>query len=96
MNDFLSQLRQLKKMGGMGGLMGMLPGIGKLKSQIEAAGLDDRHFNRQEAIILSMTKRERIQVALLNASRRKRLLPVPAQRFRKSTNWSSSIGIWRR
>ena len=73
MNDFLSQLRQLKKMGGMGGLMGMLPGIGKLKSQIEAAGLDDRHFNRQEAIILSMTKRERIQVALLNASRRKRI-----------------------
>ena len=53
--------------------MGMLPGIGKLKSQIEAAGLDDRHFNRQEAIILSMTKRERIQVALLNASRRKRI-----------------------
>ena len=73
MNDFLSQLRQLKKMGGMGGLMGMLPGIGKLKSQIEAAGLDDGHFNRQEAIILSMTKRERVQVALLNASRRKRI-----------------------
>jgi len=73
MNDFLSQLRQLRKMGGMGGLMGMLPGIGKLKKQIEAAGIDDRHFNRQEAIILSMTKRERVQVALLNASRRKRI-----------------------
>ena len=73
MNDFLNQLRQLKKMGGMGGLLGMLPGIGKLKSQIEAAGIDDKHFNRQEAIILSMTKRERIQVALLNASRRKRI-----------------------
>jgi signal recognition particle subunit SRP54 len=51
----------------------MLPGIGKLKSQIEAAGIDDRHFSRQEAIILSMTKRERVQVALLNASRRKRI-----------------------
>lgn len=73
MNDFLSQLRQLKKMGGMGGLLGMLPGIGKMKNQIEAAGFDDSHFNRQEAIILSMTKRERIQVALLNASRRKRI-----------------------
>ena len=73
MNDFLNQLRQLKKMGGMGGLLGMLPGIGKLKGQIEAAGLDDSHFNRQEAIILSMTKRERVQVALLNASRRKRI-----------------------
>ncbi|XDZ65687.1 signal recognition particle protein [Alphaproteobacteria bacterium LSUCC0684] len=73
MNDFLSQLRQLRKMGGMGGLMGMLPGIGKLKKQIEAAGIDDKHFNRQEAIILSMTRRERVQVALLNASRRKRI-----------------------
>jgi len=73
MNDFLSQLRQLKKMGGMGGLLGMLPGIGKMKKQIEAAGIDDRHFNRQEAIILSMTRRERKQVALLNASRRKRI-----------------------
>jgi len=73
MNDFLSQLRQLKKMGGMGGLLGMLPGIGKMKKQIEAAGIDDRHFNRQEAIILSMTQRERKQVALLNASRRKRI-----------------------
>ena len=73
MNDFLSQLRQIRKMGGMGGLMGMLPGIGKMKAQIEAAGIDDTFFDRQEAIILSMTKRERIQVALLNASRRKRI-----------------------
>ena len=73
MNDFLSQLRQIRKMGGMGGLMGMLPGIGKLKNQIEAAGLDDSYFLHQEAIILSMTKRERIQIALLNASRRKRI-----------------------
>jgi signal recognition particle subunit SRP54 len=73
MNDFLSQLRQLKKMGGMGGLMGMLPGIGKIKNQIEAAGIDDKFFLHQEAIILSMNKRERISVALLNASRRKRI-----------------------
>ena len=73
MNDFLSQLRQLKKMGGMGGLMGMLPGIGKLKGQIEAAGIDDKFFARQEAIILSMNKRERVAVGLLNASRRKRI-----------------------
>ena len=73
MNDFLSQLRQLKKMGGMGGLMGMLPGIGKLKGQIEAAGIDDKFFARQEAIILSMNKRERVSVGLLNASRRKRI-----------------------
>ena len=73
MNDFLSQLRQLKKMGGMGGLLGMLPGIGKIQKQISAAGIDDSFFNRQEAIILSMTRAERRQVGLLNASRRKRI-----------------------
>ena len=73
MNDFLSQLRQLKKMGGMGGLLGMLPGIGKMQKAIKAAGIDDNYFNKQEAIILSMNKRERRQVALLNASRRKRI-----------------------
>ncbi|MDA7635108.1 signal recognition particle protein [Alphaproteobacteria bacterium] len=73
MTDFLSQLKQLKKMGGMGGLLGMLPGIGKMQKAIKAAGIDDNYFNKQEAIILSMNKRERRQVALLNASRRKRI-----------------------
>ena len=73
MNDFLSQLRQLQKMGGLGGLLGMLPGIGKMKKQLAAAGMDDSMIKRQEAIILSMTKKERVSVGLLNASRRKRI-----------------------
>ena len=73
MNDFLAQIRQLQKMGGFGGLMGMLPGIGKMQKQIAAAGIDDGMIKRQEAIILSMTKKERISVGLLNASRRKRI-----------------------
>ena len=73
MNDFLAQIRQLRKMGGLGGLMGMLPGIGKMQKQIAAAGIDDSMIKRQEAIILSMTKKERIAVGLLNASRRKRI-----------------------
>ncbi|NCF48653.1 MAG: signal recognition particle protein [Bacteroidetes bacterium] len=73
MNDFLSQLRQLQKMGGLGGIMGMLPGLGKMQKQIAAAGIDDSMIRRQEAIILSMTKKERIAVGLLNASRRKRI-----------------------
>jgi signal recognition particle subunit SRP54 len=73
MNDFLAQIRQLQKMGGLGGLMGMLPGIGKMQKQIAAAGIDDSMIKRQEAIILSMTKKERIVVGLLNASRRKRI-----------------------
>jgi signal recognition particle subunit SRP54 len=73
MNDFLTQIRQLQKMGGLGGLMGMLPGIGKMQKQIAAAGIDDSMIKRQEAIILSMTKKERVSVGLLNASRRKRI-----------------------
>ena len=73
MNDFLSQIRQLQKMGGLGGIMSMLPGIGKMQKQIAAAGVDDNMIKRQEAIILSMTKKERISVGLLNASRRKRI-----------------------
>ena len=60
-------------MGGLGGLMGMLPGIGKMQKQIAAAGIDDSMIKRQEAIILSMTKKERLSVGLLNASRRKRI-----------------------
>ena len=73
MNDFLNQLRQLQKMGGLGSLLGMLPGLGKIQKQIAAAGVDDKMIKRQEAIILSMTKKERVQVGLLNASRRKRI-----------------------
>jgi len=73
LNDFLSQLRQLKKMGGVGSLLGMLPGIAKINKQLATAGVDDSMINRQEAIILSMTKKERASVGLLNASRRKRI-----------------------
>ena len=73
MNDFLMQLKQLQKMGGLGGIMGMLPGIGKMQKQIAAAGVDDTMLKRQEAIIQSMNKKERVQVGLLNASRRKRI-----------------------
>ena len=73
MNDFLNQLRQLQKMGGLSGILGMLPGIGKMQKQLNAAGMDDSMIKRQEAIILSMTKKERLSVGLLNASRRKRI-----------------------
>ncbi|MSP88907.1 MAG: signal recognition particle protein [Alphaproteobacteria bacterium] len=73
LDDMASQLRQLRKMGGMGGVMGMLPGIGKIKQQMAGANIDDRMIRQQEAIISSMTRRERRNVALLNASRRKRI-----------------------
>jgi signal recognition particle subunit SRP54 len=73
MNDLKSQLNQMKKLGGMKGVLGMLPGVGKIKGQLEAAGLDDRVITRQEAIILSMTMTERTDPDSINGSRRKRI-----------------------
>jgi signal recognition particle subunit SRP54 len=73
MDDLAEQLAQMKKMGGMQGLLGMLPGVGKVKDQLAAAGLDDKVLSRQEAIISSMTKAERAKPDIINGSRRKRI-----------------------
>ena len=73
LNDLSEQLGQMSKLGGMGAIMGMLPGIGKMKKQIDAAGMDDSIFTRQQAIISSMTRKERSTPKLLNASRKKRV-----------------------
>ena len=60
LNDLAKQLGQMQKMGGMGGLMKMMPGMGKVKKQIDAAGgIDDHLLKQQQAIILSMTQKER-------------------------------------
>jgi len=72
-NDLADQLSQMRKMGGMQGLLGMLPGIGKVKDQLAAAGLDDSILKRQEAIISSMTKQERANPDIINGQRRKRI-----------------------
>ena len=68
-----SQLNQMKKLGGMKGVLAMLPGVGKIKNQLDAAGMDDRVLTRQEAIISSMTKKERVDPDVINGSRRKRI-----------------------
>jgi signal recognition particle subunit SRP54 len=73
LDDLLGQLRQIKKLGDMKGLLGMLPGIGKMKKQIDEAKLDDRMILRQEAIILSMTPKERKHPDVIKASRKKRI-----------------------
>jgi signal recognition particle subunit SRP54 len=73
MNDLRTQLNQMKKLGGMKGVLGMLPGVGKIKDQLDAAGIDDRVITRQEAIILSMTRAERADPDVINGSRRKRI-----------------------
>lgn len=73
LNDLAGQLQQMSKMGGMGGIMGMMPGMGKMKDQMAAAGLDDKMFGRQLAIISSMTKAERANPDILKHSRKKRI-----------------------
>jgi signal recognition particle subunit SRP54 len=73
LTDMREQLSQMQNLGGMSGLMGMLPGIGKLKSQMANANLDDRLLKRQVAIIDSMTPRERRAPDILKASRKKRI-----------------------
>jgi signal recognition particle subunit SRP54 len=73
LDDLSDQLAQMQKMGGMSGLMGLLPGVQKVKKQIAEAGIDDRMFGRQRAIISSMTKAERRKPDVLNASRKRRV-----------------------
>lgn len=73
MNDLRGQLEQMLKMGGMEGLMGMMPGMGKMKGQLDQAGLDDKVLKRQIALINSMTKKERANPQILQASRKKRI-----------------------
>ncbi|MGZ2431756.1 signal recognition particle protein [Rhizobium redzepovicii] len=73
LDDLADQLRQMQKMGGMGGIMGMMPGMAGMKDKMAAAGLDDRLFGRQIAIIQSMTKAERANPDLLKHSRKKRI-----------------------
>ena len=72
LEDMLSQLKQIQKIGSLGGIMGMLPGLSKFSSQIEAAG-GDKLIKKQEAIILSMTIKERRNPDIIKASRKKRI-----------------------
>jgi signal recognition particle subunit SRP54 len=73
LEDMRKQLEQMRKMGGMEGLMGLLPGIGKMKKQLAAANIDEKMLKRQEAIIQSMTPKERANPKILHASRKKRV-----------------------
>ena len=73
LQDYLTQLRQMKKMGGIEGVMSFLPGVSKLKSQMDQAGVDEKIINQNEAVILSMTKQERDNPKIINGSRKKRI-----------------------
>ncbi len=73
LEDYAGQLAELTKMGGISALIGMLPGVNKLQSKLDQAGIDNSIIKRQRAIISSMTPAERRDVKLLNASRKRRI-----------------------
>ena len=73
LEDLAEQLRQLQKLGGMSGMMGLLPGMGKIKKQLAGVDLDNGVLKRQMAIIGSMSKFEKRNPKVMNASRKKRV-----------------------
>jgi signal recognition particle subunit SRP54 len=73
LDDYLSQLRQMKKMGGMDGILSLLPGVSKVKEQLKNGAIDEKIISVNEAIILSMTKKEREDPKVINGSRKKRI-----------------------
>ena len=73
LNDLKAQIGQMKRMGGMGALMGMLPGMKKLQSAAAQGGMDEKVFVRLEAMIDSMTVKERAKPELMNAKRKIRV-----------------------
>jgi signal recognition particle subunit SRP54 len=72
LEDLSDQLAQMERIGGMGGILGMLPGVGKMKAQINEAGLA-KDVKRQRAIISSMTPKERRHPKVLDAKRKRRI-----------------------
>ena len=73
LEDLAEQLKQMQKIGGMSSVLGFLPGLGKMKKQLDAANLDDKIIKRQGAIISSMTPKERRNPKVLAASRKRRI-----------------------
>jgi signal recognition particle subunit SRP54 len=73
MDTYLSQLRQMKKMGGMEGVMSLMPGVSKMKAQMNNASIGEEMLKENEAVILSMTKQEKENPKIISGSRRKRI-----------------------
>jgi signal recognition particle subunit SRP54 len=73
LNDYISQIKTIRKMGGFGSMMSMIPGVSKFADKLGNGSDGDKMLNVQEAIVLSMTKKERRNPDILNASRKKRV-----------------------
>ncbi|MEM9080365.1 MAG: signal recognition particle protein [Verrucomicrobiota bacterium] len=71
--DFLEQMRMLQNLGPLEGILGMMPGFNKIKKQLPSGALDDKRMKHMEAIILSMTPKERRRPEIIKGTRRKRI-----------------------
>ncbi len=92
-NDFLSQLEQIKKMGNIKDLVGMLPGVGKMMKNVD---IDDDAFVPIEAIIKSMTLKERENPDILDGSRRKRIAKGSGTSIQQVNNLMKQFGDMRK
>lgn len=73
LDDLLAQIKNMKKMGGVTSILSMIPGMGKIKQELTGVEMDDKVFAKQEAIIYSMTKKERSNPKVINAARKVRI-----------------------
>src|SRR5262247_283402 len=73
LEDLADQLKQMERLGGMSSMLGLLPGIGKVKKQLDTANIDDKILKRQRAIISSMTPKERRSPKILDGKRKRRI-----------------------
>jgi signal recognition particle subunit SRP54 len=87
--DFLEQMRSVRKMGPLKNLLGMMPGMGK---ELKDVDLDERELDYVEAIILSMTKQERVDPDLMNASRRQRVAKGSGRSIQEVNNLLKQFG----
>ena len=91
LEDYLTQLRQMKKMGGIEGIMSFLPGVSKVKSQMDQAGVDEKIITQNEAVIISMNKKERENPKIIDGSRKKELLMAQEPMWPLSINCLSKL-----
>jgi signal recognition particle subunit SRP54 len=71
--DFLKQMKMLQNLGPLEGVLGMMPGFNKIKKQLPSGALDDKRIKHMEAIVLSMTPKERRRPQIIKGTRRKRI-----------------------
>jgi signal recognition particle subunit SRP54 len=95
LEDFLKQMRQVRKMGPIGNLLGMMPGMGAMK-QLKDVDVDEGELDRVEAIILSMTREERLNPEIIKGSRRRRIAEGSGTRIQQVNNLVKQFGQMRK